>query len=62
MNAVTSVARDTRDPETRWRLEELGGAIAARLPRAPKAAPAAARPAVWAPARRTAPADAPAAV
>jgi hypothetical protein len=27
MNAVTSVARDTRDPETRWRLEEIGGAI-----------------------------------
>src|SRR5688500_6076049 len=36
MNAVTSVARDTGDPETRWRLEELGGAIPARLPRAPK--------------------------
>ena len=31
MNAVTSVAHDTRDPETRWRLEELGGDIAARL-------------------------------
>lgn len=28
MNAVTSVARDTRDPEVRWRLEELGGGIA----------------------------------
>jgi hypothetical protein len=28
MNAVTSVARDTRDPETRWKLEELGGSIA----------------------------------
>jgi hypothetical protein len=27
MNAVTSVARDTRDPEARWKLEELGGAI-----------------------------------
>lgn len=27
MNAVTSVARDTKDPETRWRLEELGGAV-----------------------------------
>ena len=25
MNAVTSVARETRDPETRWRLEALGG-------------------------------------
>jgi hypothetical protein len=27
MNAVTSVARDTSDPELRWRLEELGGGI-----------------------------------
>jgi hypothetical protein len=27
MNAVTSVARDTADPEIRWRLEELGGGI-----------------------------------
>jgi hypothetical protein len=27
MNAVTSVARDTRDPELRWRLEEFGGGI-----------------------------------
>ena len=27
MNAVTSVARDTRDHATRWRLEELGGHI-----------------------------------
>jgi len=32
MNAVTSVARDTRDPEVRWRLEAIGAAIAA-LPR-----------------------------
>jgi len=30
-NAVTSLARDTADPETRWRLEELGGSIAAGL-------------------------------
>jgi hypothetical protein len=29
MNAVTSVARDTSDPELRWRLEELGGSVAA---------------------------------
>jgi hypothetical protein len=29
MNAVTSVARDTRDQEQRWRLEELGGGIGA---------------------------------
>jgi hypothetical protein len=31
MNAVTAVARDTRDPEVRWRLEELGGGIPALL-------------------------------
>ena len=31
MNAVTSVARDTRDPELRWRLEELGGSMPARV-------------------------------
>lgn len=37
MNAVTSVARDTRDPEQRWRLEELGGAIGAGIrPRQPQ--------------------------
>jgi len=36
MNAVTSVARDTRDPELRWRLEEFGGGIpAALIPRLP---------------------------
>lgn len=29
MNAVTSTARDTSDPEERWRLEELGGALLA---------------------------------
>jgi hypothetical protein len=28
MNAVTALARDTSDPEGRWRLEELGGRIA----------------------------------
>jgi hypothetical protein len=27
MNAVTSVARDTSDPELRWRLEEFGGGV-----------------------------------
>lgn len=27
MNAVTSMARDTEDPELRWRLEEFGGGI-----------------------------------
>jgi hypothetical protein len=29
MNAVTSVARDTTDADLRWRLEELGGGVAA---------------------------------
>jgi hypothetical protein len=27
MNAVTATARDTRDPEARWKLEEIGGSI-----------------------------------
>ena len=40
MNAVTSIARDTRDPDTRWRLEELGGTIPARLVPRPKVSPA----------------------
>jgi len=35
MNAVTSMARDTRDHETRWRLEELGGQIAVTQPAGP---------------------------
>jgi hypothetical protein len=35
MNAVTSVARDTRDHATRWRLEELGGQIAVMQPAEP---------------------------
>jgi hypothetical protein len=35
MNAVTSLARDTRDPDTRWRLEEFGGGIVASLAPAP---------------------------
>lgn len=29
MNAVTATARDTKDPETRWRLEELGALVPA---------------------------------
>jgi hypothetical protein len=33
LNAVTSLARDTRDPETRWQLEELGGALPSHLGR-----------------------------
>jgi hypothetical protein len=36
MNAVTSLARDTRDPELRWRLEELGGAVPVERPPTPK--------------------------
>ena len=40
MNAVTSVARDTSDPDARWRLEEFGGGIGAGLlPRRPSDAP-----------------------
>jgi hypothetical protein len=35
MNAVTSVARDTREHVTRWRLEELGGQIAVMRPAEP---------------------------
>lgn len=35
INAVTATARDTSDPEMRWRLEELGGGIPARLRLAP---------------------------
>ena len=31
LNAVTSVARDAHDAETRWSLEELGGTMSARL-------------------------------
>lgn len=31
MNAVTSLARDTRDPDLRWRLEEFGGGVLALL-------------------------------
>ncbi len=39
LNAVTSVARDTRDPEVRWQLEEFGGGIAAVVAQ-PKPGPA----------------------
>ena len=35
INAVTSTARDQSDPELRWRLEELGGGLPARLRPAP---------------------------
>jgi hypothetical protein len=33
MNAITARARRIRAPETRWRLEELGGAVGALRPR-----------------------------
>jgi hypothetical protein len=36
VNAVTSVARDTTDPETRWRLEELGGGMLAWVSERPR--------------------------
>jgi hypothetical protein len=32
MNVVTAAARDTTDPEARWRLEEIGGAIPFEAP------------------------------
>lgn len=36
MNAITAVARETREPEQRWQLEELGGGVVAWLkPRRP---------------------------
>jgi len=40
MNAVTATARDAHDPDDRWRLEELGGGMFARLrPKQPSDAP-----------------------
>ena len=42
MNAVTAVARQRRDAKTKWRLEELGGAIATLSGR-PKTMPGRAR-------------------
>jgi hypothetical protein len=51
VNAVTSTARDQRDPDARWRLEELGGGmLAMKLPQAKpggSAAPVATRPMEW---------------
>jgi hypothetical protein len=42
INAVTSTARDSRDPDTRWRLEVVGGSLPAllraRSPVAPESA------------------------
>lgn len=39
INAVTATARDTQDPELRWRLEELGGGLIVETSRQPKAGP-----------------------
>ena len=39
VNAVTSIARDTPDPERRWRLEELGGTLLSLIPRERKSDP-----------------------
>lgn len=47
MNAVTSVAREVRDPELRWRLEELGGGIAVSRISTPPSHPAAASLLEW---------------
>lgn len=41
MNAMTSVARDTPDPDVRWRLEQLGGGVPV-LPTMPQPRPSAA--------------------
>jgi len=48
MNAVTALARDAEDPETRWDLEAVGGMIPGRLARKPsyRAAWVASEPAV----------------
>ena len=43
MNTVTSLARDERVPKTRWRLEELGGAVLAGVRPVPKPLSTAAR-------------------
>lgn len=39
VNALTSIARDTPDPERRWRIEELGGTMLALIPRDRKSGP-----------------------
>ncbi|MDH3590372.1 MAG: hypothetical protein OER88_00725 [Planctomycetota bacterium] len=36
-NAITAVARDTEDPELRWRRESIGAAVFARLPKPTRA-------------------------
>ena len=42
VNAVTSIARDTPDPERRWRIEELGGTMLALMPPDRKSRPSSA--------------------
>jgi hypothetical protein len=42
VNAVTSIARDTPDPERRWRIEELGGTMLALMPPDRKSGPSSA--------------------
>lgn len=39
MNAITSVARDTRHPQTKWKLEKLGGSIPALISNPPPSKP-----------------------
>ena len=39
LNAVTRVAREERDPQDRWDIEELGGSMPARVGPPPTAAP-----------------------
>jgi len=44
MNALTSLARDTQDPEIRWNLEELGGGVLAQIKMGSKPGDSAADP------------------
>lgn len=39
LNALTSLARDTKDPVRRWDLEELGGALVLTITRSPRPTP-----------------------
>jgi hypothetical protein len=39
MNAITAVARETRDPEMKWRLEQYGGGIPALARQTPRVQP-----------------------
>lgn len=39
LNALTSLARDTKDPVRRWDLEELGGALVRAITRSPRPTP-----------------------